>query len=48
MDKEKTLNVNFDSELVKLLREVKYFYQMDLEVPPEAAKIFEKAETYRT
>lgn len=47
VDKEKTLKVNFDSELVKLLREVKYFYQMELEVPPEAAEIYKKAETYR-
>lgn len=46
-EKEKTLKVNFDPDLIKLLREVKYFNQMELEVPEEAFKIFNKSETYR-
>lgn len=47
IEKDKTLKVNFDPELVKLLREVKYFLQMELEVPAQAAKIYDKAEIYR-
>jgi dynein heavy chain len=47
-DKKTTLlRVNFDPELVSLLREVKYFLLMHLEVPKTALDIYKKAETYR-
>jgi dynein heavy chain len=41
------LTVNFDPALVKLLREVKYFLLLGLEVPSSALEIFQKAETFR-
>jgi dynein heavy chain len=41
------LTVNFDPALVKLLREVKYFLLLGLEVPGSALDIFQKAETFR-
>lgn len=41
------VKVNFDAVLVKLLRECKYFYQLKLEVPDQAKKIFDRADTYR-
>ncbi len=41
------LSVNFDPALVRLLREVKYFLLLGLEVPPSALDIYKKAETYR-
>jgi dynein heavy chain len=41
------LTVNFDPALVKLLREVKYFLLLGLEVPGSALEIFQKAETFR-
>ena len=42
------LVVNFDGALVRLLREVKYFLQLGLEVPDTAMAIYKKAEVFRT
>mmetsp|Transcript_22603 Transcript_22603/g.32368 ORF Transcript_22603/g.32368 Transcript_22603/m.32368 type:complete len:273 (-) Transcript_22603:259-1077(-) len=44
----RTLKSNFDSTLVKLLQEVKYFLMLDLKVPQSALDIFESAETFRS
>lgn len=41
------LHVNFDDALVRLLREVKYFLILGLDVPPTALSIYERAEQYR-
>ncbi|RYY38442.1 hypothetical protein EON62_00440, partial [archaeon] len=41
------MQVNFDAALVRLLREVKYFLLLSLEVPASALEIFKKAETFR-
>jgi len=41
------LQVNFDAALVRLLREVKYFLLLALEVPASALDIYKKAETFR-
>ena len=41
------LSVNFDPALVRLLREVKYFLLLSLDVPESALLIFKKGETYR-
>lgn len=41
------LAVNFDPALVRLLREVKYFLLLGLEVPATALEIYKKAETFR-
>ena len=41
------LRVNFDPALVCLLREVKYFNMLKIEVPDSATQIFSKNETYR-
>ena len=41
------LAVNFDSILVKLLREVKYFLLLGLEVSPGALEIYQRAEIFR-
>ncbi len=42
------LVVNFDPDLVALLREVKYFLLLNLPVPESAQQIFKKAEVFRT
>jgi dynein heavy chain len=42
------LAVNFDPDLVALLREVKYFLLLELPVPDSAKEIFKKAEVFRT
>ena len=42
-----TLAVNFDPGLVRLLREVKYFLLLGLEVPDSALQIYKKAEVFR-
>ena len=42
------IKVNFDPSLVRLLKEVKYFMMLKLEVPATAKDIYTKAETYRT
>lgn len=39
--------MNFDPILVRLLREVKYLKQLDVNVPETAEKLFLKADTYR-
>lgn len=41
------LYVNFDSVLVKLLREVKYFLLLGLDVPDTAMEIYQKVEVFR-
>ena len=41
------LRVNFDPALICLLREVRYFLMLNIEVPESAMKIFEKNETFR-
>ena len=41
------LNVNFDPALVRLLREVKYFLLLELDVPDTALQIYRKAEVFR-
>jgi dynein heavy chain, axonemal len=41
------LGVNFDPELVRLLRETKYFLLLKIEVPASAAAIFSRADLYR-
>mmetsp|Transcript_25005 Transcript_25005/g.85566 ORF Transcript_25005/g.85566 Transcript_25005/m.85566 type:complete len:4525 (+) Transcript_25005:136-13710(+) len=41
------LSVNFDPALVRLLREVKYFLLLALEVPEQALKLYERGETLR-
>ena len=42
------LVVNFDPDLVRLLREVKYFLLLKLPVPESASQIYKKAEVFRT
>jgi dynein heavy chain len=41
------LQVNFDMVLVRLLREVKFFLLLGLDVPANALAIFQKSEQYR-
>ncbi|GAB9467560.1 hypothetical protein Gpo141_00004900 [Globisporangium polare] len=41
------LFVNFDPALVQLLREVKYFTLLGLEIPEDALAIYKKAEVFR-
>lgn len=41
------LAVNFDPMITRLLREVKYFLLLNVEVPPGAHKIFKRGETLR-
>lgn len=41
------LTVNFDSALVRLLREVKYFLLLGLNVPDTALEIYQQVETFR-
>ena len=47
-DSVSLLHVNFDPILVKLLREVKYFLLLGLEVPPTAMEIFQRVEIFRS
>jgi dynein heavy chain len=47
-EKDNTLEVNFDPSLVRLLREVKYFYQLGIKVPRSAADIYAKDKMYRS
>ena len=44
----KYLHVNFSSNLIKLLREVKYFLSMELVVPESAVLIFNKTNYFRS
>ena len=41
------MRVNFDPLLLRLLREVKYFLQLEIEVPESALKVYERAEAFR-
>ncbi|KAK1930304.1 Dynein beta chain [Phytophthora citrophthora] len=41
------LFVNFDAALVQLLREVKYFLLLGLEIPEDALEIYKRAEVFR-
>jgi dynein heavy chain len=41
------LQVNFDPALIKLLREVKYFLLLGLEVPEPALNVYKKGELFR-
>ncbi|GLE01103.1 hypothetical protein PINS_up009916 [Pythium insidiosum] len=41
------LFVNFDAALVQLLREVKYFLLLGIEIPEDALAIYKKAEVFR-
>ena len=41
MEKTGLLKVNFDPDLARLLREVRYLKLIDIEVPPAADEIFE-------
>ena len=41
------LRVNFDPMLVRLLREVKYFLLLGVDVPESAMKTFQRSETLR-
>ena len=43
----RSLSVNFDPGLVRLLREVKYFLFLGLHVPQPALDVYAKAETFR-
>jgi dynein heavy chain len=45
--KTRHLSVNFDSDLSLLLREVKYFLLLGLDVPESALKVFKQAEVFR-
>ncbi|KAF4665135.1 hypothetical protein FOL47_004778 [Perkinsus chesapeaki] len=47
LEKTGTLKVNFDPQLVRLLREVRYFLLFGLEVPEAALEMYERADTYR-
>jgi len=42
------LRVNFDPALIRLLRETRYFLQLDQSVPQSASDVFSKDETYRS
>ena len=42
------VQVNFDPDLVCLLKEVKYFMQLDVEVPEHALTIFKRADAFRS
>jgi dynein heavy chain, axonemal len=41
------LEVNFDPELVNLLRETKYFIQLGISVPEEAEGVYKRSKTFR-
>jgi len=41
------LKVNFDADLIKMLREIKYFYLLDKAVPETAATIYESNDLYK-
>ena len=45
---DKTLKVNFDPSIVRLLKEVKYLYQLNINIPDNAAEIYSNDELYRT
>jgi dynein heavy chain, axonemal len=41
------LEVNFDAQLVNLLRETKYFISLGIEVPAEARNVYDRSRTFR-
>eukprot|EP00959_Pyramimonas_sp_CCMP1952_P350183 7336879-Pyramimonas_sp.AAC.1 len=41
------IKVNFDPLLLCLLREVKYFIQLEIEVPENALKVYSRGESFR-
>ena len=47
VEKTGLLRVNFDPALTRLLREVKYFKLLNLEIPSSALEIYERSDTYR-
>ncbi len=46
-DQVRTISVNFDPDIIRLLREVKYFQQMKLEVMDSALRIYENVDVFR-
>ncbi|CAG9462750.1 unnamed protein product [Pedinophyceae sp. YPF-701] len=46
-ENETFITVNFDPALVRLLREVKYFKILEVDIPESAQKVYEKHETFR-
>jgi len=46
-DEEDLLIVNFDMDLIRMLREIKYFKLLGLEVPSFADEIYKSNEVYR-
>lgn len=46
-DENGIVKVNFDTSLTRLLREVKYFLQLQVTVPPKAEEIYKSNETFR-
>eukprot|EP00854_Cymbomonas_tetramitiformis_P010885 gene10885-12880_t len=44
---DNAIRVNFDPLLLKLLREVKYFLQLSIEVPENSQKIYQRGESFR-
>lgn len=47
LEKTGILKVNFDPQLVRLLREVRYFLLFGLEVPEAALEMYQHADTFR-
>ena len=43
----RTISVNFDPDIIRLLREVKYFKQMKLKVMDSALRIYENVDVFR-
>lgn len=41
------LAVNFDAQLINLLRETKYFISLGIEVPAEARNVYDRSRTFR-
>ena len=46
-DEDDLLKVNFDADLIKMLREIKYFYLLDRPVPKTAGTIYESNDKYK-
>ena len=46
-DSLRLIEVNFDPQLVNLLRETKYFIQLAIEVPEQAKDVYERASVFR-
>ena len=45
---EKLIKVNFDPDLTKMLKEVKYFYLLDRPVPETASTIYKFDAKFKT